>query len=259
MQADAAMAKPSPGATTCDSVLGGRLTLTQPKAGHRVGHDAVLLAAAAPAGARGMVDLGAGVGAAGLSFLARCPQALGVLVEIDPALAELARANAQANGMAGRCRAVAADVLALGRRAGPAEVAAGAADLVLMNPPYNARAAHNVSPQSGRALAHDAGEGLLEDWIKSAHRCLAPGGTLCLIHRPQALEEILAALSGRFGAAELIPLFPAPGAPAGRLIVRALKGRRTPPALLPGLVLAGADGAPSPAAEAILRAAQPLA
>lgn len=253
------MAEPPPGTTTCDRVLGGRLILAQPKTGHRVGHDAVLLAAAAPAGARRMVDLGAGIGAAGLAFLARCPEAEGVLVEIDPALADLARANAAANGMAGRCRAAAADVLALGRPKGPAEVAAGAADLVLMNPPYNARAAHNVSPEGGRALAHDAADGLLEGWVKSAYRCLAPAGTLCLIHRPQALAEILAALSGRFGAAELIPLFPAPSAPAGRLIVRARKGRRTPPALFPGLVLATADGRPSPAAEAILRQAQPLA
>ena len=252
------MAETAPGATTRDAVLGGRLALAQPKAGHRAGHDAILLAAAAPAGARRMIDLGAGVGTAGLAFLVRCPQAQGTLVEIDPVLAGLADANIAANGLTPRCRAVAADVLALGRAAGPPEPAAGAADLALMNPPYNARAAHKASPHGGRALAHDAGAGLLEAWVKSAYRCLAPGGTLCLIHRPQALAEILAVLAGRFGAAELIPLFPAPGAPAGRLIVRALKGRRTPPALLPGLVLAAADGAPSPAAQAILRDAQPL-
>lgn len=252
------MAEPTPGETTRDAVLGGRLMLTQPKAGHRVGHDAILLAAAAPATARRMMDLGAGVGAAGLAFLTRCRQAEGVLVEIDPVLADLARANAAANGLSARCRAVPADVTALGRSAGPPEVAAGDADLVLMNPPYNARTTHNVSPHGGRALAHDATSDLLEGWVRSAYRCLAPGGTLCLIHRPQALAEILAALAGRFGAAELIPLFPAPGAPAARLIVRALKGRRTPPALLPGLVLAGGDGRPSAAAEAILRDAQPL-
>ena len=33
--------------TTDDAVLGGRLRLLQPKRGHRVGHDAILLAAAA--------------------------------------------------------------------------------------------------------------------------------------------------------------------------------------------------------------------
>lgn len=253
------MAERLAGAISRDRVLGGRLLLAQPAAGHRAGHDAILLAAAAPDRARRMVDLGSGVGAAGLAFLARCPDAEGTLVEIDPALARLAQENVDANGLKSRCRVVAADVLALGRPSGPGEVAAGAADLVLMNPPYNARAAHNLSPHGGRALAHAAPPGLLEAWVKSAHRCLAPSGVLCLIHRPQALAEILAALSGRFGAAALIPLHPVPGAPAARLIVRALKGRRTQPSLLAGLVLAAADGTPSAAAEAILRDAQGLA
>ena len=52
--------------TSEDAVLGGRLRLRQPLYGHRVGHDAILLAAAT-AGRAGehAVDLGAGVGAAG--------------------------------------------------------------------------------------------------------------------------------------------------------------------------------------------------
>jgi tRNA1(Val) A37 N6-methylase TrmN6 len=80
-----------------------------------------------------------------------------------------------------------------------------------------------------------------------------------LIHRPDAIEAILATLNGRFGAAELIPIFPRAGAPAIRLIVRAIKGRRTPPALLTGLVLNGADNQPTAATNAILREAGPLA
>ena len=39
---------------TQDAVLGGRLRLRQPKRGHRVGHDAILLAAAT--GALMMLD-----------------------------------------------------------------------------------------------------------------------------------------------------------------------------------------------------------
>jgi tRNA1(Val) A37 N6-methylase TrmN6 len=54
---------------------------------------------------------------------------------------------------------------------------------------------------------------------------------------------------------------PKPDAPAIRVLVRAVKGSRAPLALLPGLVLAGADGRPSAAAEAVLRhgGALPLA
>ena len=43
-----------------------------------------------------------------------------------------------------------------------------------------------------------------------------------------------------------------------RVIVRAIKGRRTPPSLRPGLVLNDAEGRPAPAAEAILRGAAAL-
>ena len=61
--------------TTDDAVLGGRLRLKQKKRGHRVGHDAILLAAATAArpGDR-VVEFGAGVGAAGLALAVRCPR-----------------------------------------------------------------------------------------------------------------------------------------------------------------------------------------
>ncbi|MFG1241079.1 methyltransferase [Xanthobacter sp. V7C-4] len=238
---------------TTDSVLGGSLTLRQPKAGHRVGHDALLLAAFAPADRRRMVDLGAGVGSCGLAFLTRVPQASGVLVEIAPELADLARDNAALNDLSARVEVVTADVTRLGRPSGPDVPQAGAADLVLTNPPFNDTAQHRVSPDAARARAHMADGTLLEEWVRAADRCLAARGVICLIHRPQALAEILAALDGRFGAVEILPVHPRPDRPAVRLLVRAVKGRRTPPALLPGLILTDADGNPTAAADAVLR------
>ena len=85
---------------TEDAVLGGQLWLRQPKSGHRAGHDAILLAAATPAksGDR-VVDFGAGVGAAGLAVARRVADIRLVLVEIDAALADLARGNASANAV----------------------------------------------------------------------------------------------------------------------------------------------------------------
>src|SRR5579863_9820561 len=54
-----------------DAYLGGRLRLRQPHEGHRAGSDAILLAAAAPETISGVaLDLGAGVGAAGLALAA---------------------------------------------------------------------------------------------------------------------------------------------------------------------------------------------
>ena len=244
--------------TTDDSVLGGRLKLLQPAKGHRAGHDAILLAAAAPASTHA-IDLGAGVGTAGLALLTRKAATRVTLVEIDPELAALARENAARNGLKAQTEIVATDALKLGRKGGAANPAAASADLVLMNPPFNDPARKNVSPDPSRRRAHSAADADLGQWVSAGERLLAPNGRLALIHRPEAIDAILATLKGRFGAIELIPIFPRADAPAIRLIVRAIKGRRTPPALRAGLVLNDANNGPTAAAEAILRDAAPLA
>jgi tRNA1(Val) A37 N6-methylase TrmN6 len=247
---------PHTAAITDDAVLGGRLKLLQPVDGHRAGHDAILLAAAAAA-SKHAVDLGAGVGTAGLALLARGAAERVTFVEIDPKLAELARENAKRNGYAGRAETIVADVRKLARGKGPASLAASA-DLVIANPPFNDPNRRNTSPDSGRRRAHAAADSDLDPWCAAADRTLQAAGKLVLIHRPDAIETILAAIAGRFGAAEIIPIFPRPDAAAIRVIVRAIKGRRTPPSLRPGLVLNDAAGRPTAAAEAILRDAAAL-
>src|SRR3954447_1449329 len=90
-----------PDGITEDAFLGGRLRLRQPRAGHRAGHDAMLLAAATSArpGDR-VVDFGAGVGAVGLALAKRVSGIKIILLEIDQALAALARGNAASNRIA---------------------------------------------------------------------------------------------------------------------------------------------------------------
>jgi tRNA1(Val) A37 N6-methylase TrmN6 len=237
---------------TEDAVLGGRLILRQPRKGHRVGHDAILLAAASATRPRDyVVELGAGVGAAGLAVARRVGDARVTLVEIDRALAELATANAERNGLAGRVRSVCLDVTAPSAAFAVAGLNAGAADLVLMNPPFNAP--QNPSPDPARRLAHAAGDDTLGLWIGAAARLLRGGGAVTLIWRADGLDAVLAALAEEFGAVTVLPVYPKPQAPAIRVLVRAVKGTRSPLALLPGFVLAGADSKPTPQAEAVLR------
>src|SRR5262245_19867498 len=139
--------------TTEDLFLGGRLRLRQPKCGHRAGHDAMLLAAATSARAGDcVVELGAGVGAAGLAVAQRAGRIKLKLIEIDPALADLARDNAAQN-------AIDADVIVLDVTAAADNFAAenlgpDSVDVVLMNPPFNDAARHRASPDSLRASAH---------------------------------------------------------------------------------------------------------
>src|SRR5947209_18382012 len=105
---------------TLDAISGLGLKLRQKRTGHRVGLDAVLLTAAAAAGVVGaprrVVDVGAGVGAVGLSLARRFPDAEVDCVEIDAEIAALAAENATRNGLAERARIVVADVTSPAQR-----------------------------------------------------------------------------------------------------------------------------------------------
>jgi tRNA1(Val) A37 N6-methylase TrmN6 len=240
-----------------DAVLGGRLVLRQPLRGHRVGHDAILLAAATSAQSGDhAVDLGSGVGGAGLA-LARRIEGLNVtLVEVDPVLTELAAGNAQRNNLSDRVRAVCLNVESSAADFTAAGLALGAAACVLMNPPFNV--AQQPSPDHGRRLAHAASEQTLERWLRAAVRLLRADGVVTLIWRADGLAEVVAALEKDFGAITVLPVHPKPGAAAIRVLVRATKGNRAPLALLPGFLLADAQGKPTAAAEAVLRKGEAL-
>lgn len=243
-----------------DAVLGGRLVLRQPLKGHRVGHDAILLAAACSARPGDhLVDLGSGVGAAGLAVASRVENLAVTLVDIDPRLAALARGNAAHNGFSERVRAVCLDVAARPAAFAAADLAAGATDQVIINPPFNA--AQNPSPDRGRRLAHIGTHDTLAGWVRTAARLLRPVGTLTLIWRADGLDVVLAALAPGFGAVTVLPVHPKPQAPAIRVLIRAVKGSRAPLVLLPGFILADEAGRPSVQAEAVLRegAVLPLA
>lgn len=244
---------------TDDAVLGGRLRLKQKRRGHRVGHDAMLLAAATGVrpGDRA-VEFGAGVGAAGLALAVRVPDVDVTLAEVDPELAAIAADNIVRNGLGGRARAVVLDVTATEDEFAARGLASGAADHVLMNPPFNSLSRQNVSPDPGRRAAHVAADGMLAAWVEAAGRLLHSAGTLTLIWRADGLTEVLDSLDGRFGGVVVLPVHGRAGQPAIRVLVSARKGSRAPLALLPGLMLNDAEGRPTAEAEAILRGGEAL-
>lgn len=245
-----------PETRTVDGFLGGRLMLRQLASGHRSGTDAILLAAAVEENTTGeLIDLGAGVGAAGLAAALRCHGISASLVEIDPNLIALARENIDANSLAARARAVACDALAAEdrRRAGLRD---GMAGTVIANPPWLREGRSRVSPDQARARAHVAGgEGRsgLEAWLRAMAALTRPGGTMLLIHRADAIGDILACCEGRFGDLAILPVYPREGDAAIRVLVRGMKGRRAPTRILPGLTLHEADGRFTPRADAIHR------
>jgi tRNA1(Val) A37 N6-methylase TrmN6 len=234
-----------------DAFLGGQLRLKQLKSGHRAGHDAVLLAAATAARSGDRVaDLGAGAGAAGLAVARRVAGIDLVLVEIDPALAGLARVNADANAI--HAQVIVLDVEADAAAFAAAGLTPDSVDAVLMNPPFNDPARHRVSPDTARGVAHMATATTLSKWVHAARRILKSKGVLTLIWRADGIAEVLAALDHGFGSLQLLPIHGDARGLANRILVRATKGARAPAQIHPALMLNDEQGVPNQNVQEIL-------
>jgi tRNA1(Val) A37 N6-methylase TrmN6 len=75
---------------------------------------------------------------------------------------------------------------------------------------------------------------------------------------PDQLPLALQALAPQGQGAEIIPLWPKPGAAAKRIIIRTRMNSKAPLQLHAGLLLATTAGKPTPEAEAVLRHGQAL-
>jgi tRNA1(Val) A37 N6-methylase TrmN6 len=233
-------------------VLNKQVQLLQTAAGFRTSLDSVFLGAACRAAAgEHILDLGCGVGSAGLCVLWRVPGVRLTGVEVQAESVELARENAALNGVADRCAFEQADIRDFRGRG---------FDHVICNPPYLEAGTHMPSPSESLAIARGQRdeEVSLADWIDAAYKALKQQGSFTVIHRADHTDRIVQALGARFGAVEIIPLWPHAGEAAKRVIVRAVKDRKSGAILNPGLVLHEADGAYTPAAERILRDGESL-
>ena len=232
--------------TTEDAyVLNKRVRLKQPADGFRTGLDAVMLAAACPAkSGESVLDLGCGVGAAGLCVLTRVPGCTLTGIDIQGDHIDLARENAALNDIEGT-EFQNGDIRDLKN---------GRFDHVICNPPYQDSGEHTASPFTAKATAHthDEDTGLM-DWIRSAHRNVKPAGSFTLIHRADKVDQILAGMNEKFGGVTIIPLWPKAGSAAKRVIIWGLRDRKSPTHIHPGIVLHQDSGEYTAAAETILR------
>lgn len=247
-----AEAEPS---STVDAFHRGNFWLVQPRnAGHRAGMDALTLAACVPTDFTGVLaDFGAGAGAVGLAVASRCEGAHITLVEQSQVMADFAArslADPRNAHLHERVSLLIADITLAGRARAAAGLADNSCDFVLMNPPFNAAIDRNT-PDALRQEAHVMQDGLFEAWLRSAAAVTRPRGGLGIIARPASLPEILAALEGRFGAAEIVPVHPRADRAAIRIVVRARRAARGGLVLCPPLILHEDGHALSPRADAI--------
>lgn len=228
--------------TSRDAFLDGRLTLTQPVRGFRAGSDSVLLGASVPESAVSILDLGAGVGAAGLVAALWAEGASVLLAERDAVALELARENIVVNGLSGRVQAVAVDVTA----SGPVRQAAGLSpdtfDVIIANPPFFEKGRGTPAGEVGRNAARHAESAELDMWLRAAAAVAASRGVAIFVLPAERLGDALAGFARRFGAITVLPVAARPGVEAGRVLIRGIKGSHARSRLLAPLVLHGPDG-----------------
>lgn len=232
------------------TVLNGAVKLRQIDGGFKTSIDAVLLAAACPAKeGQSILDIGCGVGSAGLCVMSRVQGAALKGIDIQADHVECAIENAAMNKKDAEFEC--ADV----------KTYQGALfDHIICNPPYEDAGAHLISPSDKKATAR----GHLEDsitidhWVKCAFNNLKSGGSLTIIHKAEKIHKIIVALGKSFGATEIIPLWPKQGKEAKRVIIRTIKHRKTLARISPGLVLHNEDGTYTSLTQKILRGGEAL-
>jgi tRNA1Val (adenine37-N6)-methyltransferase len=236
--------------TTEGHLLDGRILYRQPVAGFRSGIEPVLLAACVPASAGDHVlEAGSGAGAALLCLTQRVPGVRATGVEMQPAMAELAAANAAANGFS-----------AIRIITGRIETVplTEAFDHAMANPPYH-QPEGSVSPDADKETAKRASGALIHGWIERLGGALRHRGSLSLSVPAGLVPTCLRGMAeARCPCSAILPLWPKTERPAKLVLLRGIKGGRAPMQILPGLVLHQADGSFTREAQAILRSAAGL-
>lgn len=148
-----------------------------------LGQDSLALAAFATV-RRGdrVCDLGCGAGALLLLLAARQSTLELSGVEISPEDSALARENLAENGLAG-------EIYTGDLRQECKTLPAGHFSLAISNPPYFR------AGSGGDGGAARMEEAALTDWCAAAGRLVKNGGRFALVHRPERLTELFAALS----------------------------------------------------------------
>ncbi|MBD3400393.1 MAG: methyltransferase [Candidatus Coatesbacteria bacterium] len=196
------------------ALFGGALRLLQPRRGAKTSLDAVLLADFVSAGPGPLAELGLGHGAALLAavHLGRAERGWGLELRSD--LVELARFNAELNGL--ELEANQGDLRELD------ELPAGGFRRVIANPPFRAVGDGRRSPDPVRDAARRETTAGLADFLTAAARLLDPGGLLSLVFTVRRLAELIQTLvDHHLEPKRLRPVHPRRGAAARLVLVEA--------------------------------------
>jgi len=174
-----------------DTLFGGRLKVLQKKRGYRFSIDALLLAHfAEPDPDDRIIDLGTGCGIVPLILFFRKKSKKITGVEVQPALADLARRNAVLNRCSSRFQVWEDDLRKLDQR-----VKRESFDLVLTNPPYRRVGSGRVNPHTEKAIARHEIQATLEEVLQATHYLLKDKGRLVMIYPASRVADLMRGLS----------------------------------------------------------------
>lgn len=203
----------------------------------KISTDSVLLADFA--GGRSFercMDLGCGGGLLSVILHAEEPEAVFDSLDIRPEAVEHCRANYRLNGIKGACACVdMREHRSMGEKA--------QYDLVVCNPPYFYGS--KPSPDPDRALAR-GGSLSPAQFCGAASYLLKKGGEFCVVHKPEYLTDIFAAMR----LADIEPkrlrlVAHKAGSQPSLVLISGRRGGKPGLAAMPLLILANDDGTPS--------------
>jgi tRNA1(Val) A37 N6-methylase TrmN6 len=151
--------------------------------------------------------------------------------ELQPALAGLARRNAEHNGLDGRVQICEGDL-----RQYKTLLPASAYDAVIINPPYFPVDSGHPPSHPEKSIARHETALTLSDWTAAAAHALKDAGDLFAVYPAKRMVALLGALAAsRIEPRMLQPVHPSGTKEAVQVLVRAVRGGRPGLSLLPAL------------------------
>lgn len=219
-----------------DDIGFGGLKLTQNTEEFCYGVDAVILADMASKCGRfnesyNAVDLGTGTGIIPLILTSRIEGMKITGYDVIGSNIELARKNAENNGLEERLEFECMDVIDI-----PDKLKQGIAGLVTCNPPYFRRGGGIVNDNSAKFVARQETTAEVDDFVKAAAHILRERGHFCMIHRPDRLVDIMSSCRAhRLEPKELRMVAPKENEVPNMVLVHCIKGAGKELKIIPSL------------------------
>ena len=224
---------------TTDSILKGKIIITQMKHGYRYGFDAVCLAAFVNGYLKKnkkrilLADVGSGVGTISLILALKNKYLKISSIENNQEYIKIAKENVLKNQFINTIEIINDDIFNMNKNL------INQFNIVVTNPPF-----HNRNSNKSNNKFIDVAKRIvdIEKWMDSCIKLLRDKGTLFIIIPTDILDLVLVNLSKKAGSFKIFPIWPKSKKSSKRIILLAKKGGASPTELMPGLKLFNSNG-----------------